>query len=172
MKRAMDNLHSLKRHVVLMILATLGVLLVAASVFTVVFERELSDRRAMEAAGAQALEVAKVSVPEVFSYDFNTADRQLEAALRKLAGKFQADFAALSTNVIVPAARRDSIVTTASVVEGAVVSADTSTATLLLFLNQSTVSTKYQGPRLDGSRILVTMTKVDELWLIEDLVPV
>lgn len=52
------------------------------------------------------------------------------------------------------------------------ISADAGTVTLLLFLNQNTTSTKYEGPRLDGSRIRVTMTKVDENWLISDLVPV
>lgn len=113
-----ERLRNIGRRSAFVILIALGVLLATAGVFTTVFERELSEHRAVSEAGRRALEAAKSSVPETLSYDFNTVDRQLEAAANNLTGKFRADFTTLSSSVIVPAARRDSIVTTAQVAEG------------------------------------------------------
>ncbi|MGW4774047.1 hypothetical protein ACWEO2_39160 [Nocardia sp. NPDC004278] len=152
--------------------AVLGILLVALATATMLLERSAADHRATVAAGQAAKDSAESRIPRVLSYDFNTVDSEFASATDNLTGPFRADFAQLGSRVIVPAAHRDSIITHAKVVGTSVVAADPGKVRLLLFLDQETTSTKYQGPRLDGSRVRVIMTKVADQWLISDITPV
>ncbi|WP_433679164.1 hypothetical protein [Nocardia sp. CA-119907] len=67
-------------------------------------------------------------------------DSEFASATDNLTGAFRADFAQLSSRVIVPAAHRDSIITRAKVVGTSLVAADPGKVTLLLFLDQETTS--------------------------------
>ncbi|ORI28809.1 hypothetical protein BH686_00760 [Rhodococcus erythropolis] len=168
----MRRLSTLSTRTTAVSLAGLGILLAGAIGGTAVLEHQLSGHRATDDAITAATDSAETRLPQVLSYDFNTVDTQFASAVDNLTGKFRDDFAELSSGVIIPAAHRDSIITVAEVVESSVVNADANDVTLLLFLNQSTTSTKYEGPRLDGSRVRVTMTDADGSWLISDITPV
>ena len=146
-------------------------LLLGAATTTVVFGRSVSQHKATTAAALSAQESARSKISTVLSCNFNTVDTEFPRVTDNLTGKFRSDFAELSSKVIIPIAHRDSITTTAKVVESSIVTAAADKVTVLLILNQETSSTKYQGPRLDGSRIRVGMTKVDGQWLISGITP-
>ncbi|MBF6149553.1 hypothetical protein [Nocardia nova] len=171
-RRRFERLSSLSRTTTITTLVVLGLLLGGSIAATGLLGQNLSDHRAVAAAERQARDSAQTRVPKVLSYDFNTVDSEFPTATQNLTGKFRDDFGKLGTSVIIPAAHRDAIVTKATIVGTAVVSASRDEVTLLLFLNQETTSTKYQGPRLDGSRVRVTMTRDSGTWLISDITPV
>ncbi|MFE7722668.1 hypothetical protein ACFU44_26920 [Nocardia rhizosphaerihabitans] len=171
-QRWFRHLSAMNRRTTIITFVVLGLLLGAATTTTVVFGRSVSQHDAKTAAAQSAQEAARSSIPTVLSYNFNTIDTEFPRVTDNLIGKFRIDFAELSSKVIIPIAHRDSIITTAKVVESSIVTADVDKVTVLLFLNQETSSAKYQGPRLDGSRIRVGMTNVDGRWLISDITPV
>ncbi|MGQ4618644.1 hypothetical protein [Nocardia sp. R7R-8] len=138
----------------------------------VVFAHCTAEHSADAAAARAATEAARSRVPAVLSYDHNTIDTAFPALAGNLTGKFRDDFTTLGTKVIIPAAHRDSITTKATVVGNSVVSVEEGTVTVLMFLNQETTGARYQGPRLDGSRVRVTMTEQAGTWLISDITPV
>lgn len=152
-------------------LALLVVLLGVTVTATVVLTRDVNRHAAIASAAQDATEAARSRVPAVLSYDFTTVDAEFPKLADNLTGKFREDYGTLATNVIIPAAHRDSIVTKATVAGAAVVSAEQASVTVLLFLNQETTSAKYQGPRLDGSRVRVLMTEQSGTWLISEITP-
>ncbi|MGV9668193.1 hypothetical protein [Nocardia niigatensis] len=171
-RRRLGALFRLSRTAAIVSTVVLGLLLGGTTVTTVLLERSVSDHRAVTTSVREARDSAQSRVPKVLSYDFDTVDSELPTATKNLTGKFHDDFAKLGTSVIIPAAHRDSIITKATIVGTAVASAGRDEVTLLLFLNQETTSTKYQGPRLDGSRVRVTMARDAGTWLISDITPV
>lgn len=171
-RHRIQRLSRMSRRSAVVTLVVLGLLVGAGTAATAVFGRSAADHNAAVTATKAARDSAQSRVPKVLSYDFNTVDSEFPGATQNLTGAFRDDFAKLGTSVIIPAAHRDSIVTKATVVGTSVVSADRDKVVLLLFLNQSTTSTKYQGPRLDGSRVRVTMANAAGTWLISDITPV
>jgi Mce-associated membrane protein len=74
------------------------------------------QRRGAEQAGAQALQAARESIPDLFSYQPGTVDKDLPAAAQdRLTGKFLADYTQLLTTVVIPEAKRDAISASATV---------------------------------------------------------
>lgn len=131
------------------------------------------DAKADVDAGGQALASVRVAVPKLLSYDHTTIDKTFGATAGKyLTGQFKDDYSELGSQVIVPAAKKDKIVTEATVVDGGVVASTSDSTTLLLFVNQKTESADQQGTRLDGSRVRVEARLVDGTWLIAALTPV
>ncbi|MGW5113150.1 hypothetical protein [Nocardia sp. NPDC004123] len=171
-RRRLGGVFRLSRTAAIASTVLLGLLLGGTTVTTVLLERSVSDHRAFATAVREARDSAQSRVPKVLSYDFNTVDSEFSTTTQNLTGKFRDDFGKLGASVIIPAAHRDSIVTKATIVGTAVVAAGRDEVTLLLFLNQETTSTKYQGPRLDGSRARVTMARDAGTWLISDITPV
>ncbi len=55
----------------------------------------------------------------------------------------------------------------AQVVEAAVVSADPGRVVTVVFVNQTTTSTRVEGPKIDQSRVRMTLREVDGEWLVE-----
>lgn len=123
------------------------------------------------AAGQAALDAARKDAVEVLSYNFRTVDDDLARAKSDLTGKFQDDFTQLSAGVVAPAAKQDQIDTHADIAGSGVVSSTQDEVVTLLFVNQTTRSTKLTAPKIDGSRLQVTMHNVAGRWLISDLKP-
>lgn len=129
-------------------------------------------QNAVDQASQEALSTAQRLIPLVLGYDYKTIDDNFSSATTNLTGEFQDEFAALARKVIVPAARAESILTSADVVESAVIESASDEVTILMFLNQNTTSTKLSAPRVDGSRVRVELTKRDQVWLISGITPV
>lgn len=130
------------------------------------------EHQANEAAGQAALEAARKDAVDVLSYNFRTVDDDLGRAKARLTGKFQDDFAQLASSVVAPAAKQDQIDTRAEVAGSGLVSTSADEVVALLFVNQTTRSTKLTAPKIDGSRVQLTMRLVDGQWLVRDLKPV
>lgn len=158
-----------KRTGLVVVLGTLTVALVAGSAFLTILAE---NGRRQEQTTQEALARAEKLVPEILSYDFNTVEDELTSSLEHLGGEFRNQFESVSKNVIVPSAKERQVVTEATVVESSVVSAAPDTATVLMFVNQSTTSTDGPAPKLDGSRVQVTLHHNDSGWQITEMAPV
>lgn len=160
-------------HTKLRVLITAVAILAVAAVATgAVLVVQVHNQDRARTAAAEAATAAREKIPAVLSYEFGSLDDGFSSATTNLTGPFRDDFAELARTVIVPAARADSIVTKAEVVESSVVDANSDKVTVLMFLNQNTTSTKLQAPRLDGSRVTVEMTPIAGDWLISGITPV
>lgn len=119
-----------------------------------------------------AMASAEQRVPNLLSYDVETLEADVARAKDQTTGDFRDDYAEILDDVVVPNATKGRVVTTASVTAaGAVPGDDEDEVVVLVFLTQST-TTGNGAPTVSGSRVDVTMTRVDGDWLISNLKPV
>ncbi|QZS52612.1 hypothetical protein [Rhodococcus opacus] len=155
-----------------LLVAGLAIVAVAVTVTSVTLTIRAHDGRSQEEIRAQALTQAAQLVPDILSYDFNTVDDHFTSSLEHLGGEFRTQFESVSKDVIIPSAKERQVVTSATVVESSVVSVDTDAATVLMFLNQSTTSTDNPAPKLNGSRVQVSLHRDGDSWQITEMTPV
>jgi len=122
-------------------------------------------------ARADALDAAKIRVPDLLSYDKGTLDEDLDRALDQTTGSFTDDYEQILTEVVEPTARRRGISTKAAISAAGVVSGDRDEVVVLIFLTQTTTA-KGDRSSVSGSRVEVTMERAGEGWKIAGLMPV
>jgi Mce-associated membrane protein len=123
----------------------------------------------VDAAGAAAVAAARQHAPVLLSYDYRTLDRDFARAGDRVTGGFAKDYAATTSRVVRPAAQRYKAVVRAQVQAAALVRAEADRATVLLFVDQTTTSTRLDGPKVDLNRVRMTLTRVDGRWLVSDV---
>ncbi|MFZ2175661.1 MAG: hypothetical protein WAW17_16810 [Rhodococcus sp. (in: high G+C Gram-positive bacteria)] len=155
-----------------LILTSLGVLALALTIASGTLTVKANHGLRLEDTRQQALAQATQLVPDILSYDFNTVDEHFTDSLEHLGGDFRTQFESVSKDVIIPSAKERQVITAATVVESSIVSASPDGATVLMFLNQSTTSTDNPAPKLDGSRVQVSLHRDGESWQITEMSPV
>jgi Mce-associated membrane protein len=132
-----------------------------------------ADRAARsEHAGQAAIAAAALEVPTVLSYNVAKLDADLARGQTVTTGPFATQYAQLVASTIRPVARSKQVVTSATVVANSVISATPDKVVLLTFVDQQSSNVYQPTPRLDTSRLQITMTKSDGRWLISGLTPV
>jgi Mce-associated membrane protein len=149
--------------------AILAAVLVAASGWLF---WDISERRAAERAGNEAVQAARDAIVAILSYQPATAERDLGAAARdRLTGKFLEDYTQVITTVVVPNATQQDITAAAQVPAVAVVSAHSDRVVVLAYVDQTTTVGK-QAPLQAKSSVRVSMERVDGRWLIAGFEPI
>lgn len=120
--------------------------------------RARSDR----AAASQA----RTSIEQLLSYDYKTIDAQAAQALGLLTGPFRDEFAAAMDRDIKPLAVKQQTVVRAKVSDVGVMTSSPDTVKVLAFVNQARVGADQQQPVVDQNRVIATMSKVGQRWLI------
>ena len=148
-----------------LVVATLVVLVLAATaVLLAVRTRGIEQREDARGAAQAAAEGAAATV---LSYDYRRLDRDFAQAKRLLTGTFAGDYARTTQNVVRPSAEQVRAVVKAEVVASAVVRAPSADrVVVLLFVNQTTTSTRLDGPKVDLNRVRMTMLRVDGRWKV------
>ncbi|AHI01066.1 hypothetical protein [Kutzneria albida] len=141
------------------------------AVVVLLYQRQ-AQASALDTARDSAAEAAKTRLPQLLSYDYHTVDHDLETARAATTGSFSAEFAALASKVVAPAAKDQQIVTKTTVSDSSVISAQPDRVVLLVFLDQVTQSKSEQASRVDGARVRVTLQRADDQWLVAELTPV
>ena len=124
-----------------------------------------------EAAGTEAMQVAKDSTVTLLSYNPDTVEQQLTDARNLLTGEFKDSYTNLTNDVVIPGAKQQRISAVATVPRAASVSTETGKAVVLVFVNQTVVVGDTQ-PTATLSSVRVTLDKVDGKWLISKFDPV
>lgn len=152
--------------------AVAAAVLIALAVADVLLWQRADDADAVAQAQTAALAAAQQDVPAVLSYDYRSLDGYPALAKGKTTGEFQDTLGRLIQQSVLPAAKAQQIVTKTEVAAASVASAGRGEAVVLAFINQTTTSTKLAQPKLEGSRVRVTMRQSGGDWLISQLQPV
>lgn len=142
--------------------AVVVVLVLTAAVLTLRARGE--DRT--ERARTEAVAAAESRAVDLLSYDHRHLDRDFTRARRGLTGRFAADYRRTTESVVRPTAEQVKAVVTAEVVSSSVVRAAQNRVVVLLFVNQTTTSTRVEGPQVDLNRVRMTLLRVGGDWRI------
>lgn len=156
----------------------LGAALVALVVVTSLLVLGLSfwfyyrpDRAVDAEAAKSAIAAASDGTIAILSYSPDTLDRDFSSARSHLTGDFLSYYDQFTQQIVAPAAKQKAVKTTAVVLRGALTEFHPESATVLLFINQSTQSRDRPEPTTTSSSVLVTLTKADGKWLISQFNP-
>ncbi|WP_082958092.1 hypothetical protein [Mycobacterium alsense] len=154
------------RRAVLRWLAVAGVVVVVALSVTaaVVLGWKLKTQRAVADAGQQALVAAQQYAVALTSVDSNKLDENFAAVLNGATGEFKDMYSQSSAQL------KQLLLDNKANSHGTVVAAGIKSATkdkveVMLFVDQSVTNTLNPQPRMDRSRIIVTMERVNGRWL-------
>lgn len=149
-------------------LLLLGALLVVAVLVLTAVALAVRARGAQrtERSRERAVAAAEPLAVDLLSYDYRSLDRDFARARRGLTGRFAGDYRTTSEKVVRPTAEQVKAVVKADVVSSSVVRAAPEEVVVLLFVNQTTTSTRLDGPRVDLNRVRMTMRRVDGQWKV------
>jgi Mce-associated membrane protein len=124
--------------------------------------------RAVEDARNSASSAAKVALPHFSSYNYKTFDADVSTADKYLTAKYRKDYDDFQQKAVRAPALKYHATVTAEVAFIAVAPhrASTGHVQLVVFLDQTTTSTRIAAPRIAHSRLHVDMRKVGGRWLI------
>lgn len=171
LKRLTDRLRALPRDKVLAALLALLVVASAALAGSFLHFQYRPDRATDAAEAKSATAAAADGTVAILSYSPDTLERDFASAKSHLTGDFLSYYREFTEQTVMPTAKKKSIKTSAVVVRAALSELHPDSAVVLVFANQSTVSANRPEPTLTSSSILVTLTKVDEKWLISSFKP-
>lgn len=129
------------------------------------------DRAVDAEAAKSAIAAASDGTIAILSYSPDTLDRDFSSARSHLTGDFLSYYDQFTQQIVAPAAKQKAVKTTAVVLRGALTEFHPESATVLLFINQSTQSRDRPEPTTTSSSVLVTLTKADGKWLISQFNP-
>jgi Mce-associated membrane protein len=156
--------------ILLRTLAVAVVLALAVGVGVLFYQYRQNEQT--DQARTDAVTAASAQAIAMLAYDFGGVDQQLASAADGLTGDFKDEYSSLVTSVIAPGAKEKSLTVQVTVQGAAVVDAAPDNATVLLFLNQITTSSDAPDAASSGSRVRMSMEKVDGRWLASNLEPI
>ena len=121
---------------------------------------------AVERARHQGQASAESAAVDLLSYDYRHLDRDFARARRSLTGRFADDYAATTEKVVRPTAEQVHAVVRAEVAASSVVRASVDQVVVLLFIDQTTTSTRLQEPKVDLDRVRITLQPRAGRWLV------
>ena len=148
-----------------LVVAAVGV---AAGVYFILY---WPDQRVDDAAAHRAIQAASDGAVAVLSYSYDHLNRDFDNAKSRLTGDFLTYYRKFTDNVVAPTAQQGQLTTSAKVIRAAISDLHPNSAVVLVFVDQTTASTKKKDPEKTQSAVLVTLTKVNGSWLIAKFDP-
>lgn len=154
------------RRTVLLVVA--GVVLAASLVVIVAGQLWLRGQRAEDDRDAEVRAAAESAVTAVLSYDYRRLEAGVEDTMPLLTGDAAAQYEEVQRPLADSAPRLKAVVT-AQVDAATVLESDEDSARVLLFVDQVSTSKKLAEPETDQSRVVVTMEREGDDWLVSTL---
>lgn len=148
-----------------LVIAAVGV---AAAVYFILYR---PDQQVGDAAAHRAIQAASDGAVAALSYSYDHLNRDFNNAESHLTGDFLAYYRKFADEVVAPTAQKGQLTATAKVVRAAVSELHPNSATVLVFVDQTTASAQKKDPEKTQSSVLVSLTKVDGSWLISKFDP-
>jgi Mce-associated membrane protein len=145
-------------------LAAGSVLLVVATVLAVVFAWKLHDRDRVDAAARDAAATAQSYAVTLTSIDSQHIDQNFTDVLNGATGDFK-DMYSQSSTQLKALLVQNKAVSKGRVVDASIKSASADRVEVMLFVDQEVSNSASPDPRIDRSRILMTMQRVGGHWL-------
>ena len=137
--------------------------------------RQASTSAASYLAGPAAVAAEAAAISETratLTYSYKTLPADFAAAEKGLTSTFGSNYAHTTATSVTPLATKYHAISSATVTAAGVSVAGANTATVLLFVDQTVQNTQLPRPRLDRSRINVSMLRVNGRWLVNNLSPI
>jgi Mce-associated membrane protein len=147
--------------------AVLATMVLAASIMVAGQWWLLQQRRAQDRSDAVRA-AATAAGTEVLSYDYRRLQAGANDTIPLLTGDAKTQYLQLLAPLKQSAPRLKAVVS-ADVKAAAVLQSDSHSARVLLFVDQTSTSSKLSAPQLDQSRVVVTMTKSRDHWLVSEI---
>jgi Mce-associated membrane protein len=159
--------------------ATVGAILVAAALVVsagvagwLYFFQYKAEQQTNAATANAALEAAKSGTVALLSYSPESLDKDFAGAKSNLTGDFLSYYTQFTEQVVTPAAKEKQVKTVAVVVRAGVSEIARDSATVLVFINQTTTSKENPDGAFAASSVKVGLKKIDDRWLINTFDPV
>lgn len=143
-------------------------LVVVAVVAAVVLSVLLYRRAATERAGNEALATARAYAVTVTTYDFQNLDRDFANVLDGATGDFKDQYAGAS-QTLRPLIVQAKATGRGTVLDAAIKSVSTDQVEVLLFTDVQITGGDGAPPRTERDRMSMTMTRVDDRWLVSKM---
>ncbi|MFC3962288.1 hypothetical protein [Nocardia jiangsuensis] len=137
---------------------------IAATTAAIILGVQLRDERRTDAAADAALEAAKTYAVTLTSVDSNNLDAGFTAVLDGSTGEFR-DMYTRSSGQLRQLLLENKATGKGTVLDAAVKSASETEVDVLLFIDQTVTNAASADPRIDRSRVEMTMQLVDGRWL-------
>ncbi|MGE2834717.1 hypothetical protein [Mycobacterium sp. SMC-4] len=144
----------------------------AAILVTVYLTQTRVDRQTDASAEQAVVTAASDATAALLSYAPETIDEDLSAAQSVMTGEFATYYGKFTADIVGPAARDRGVKARAEVVDAAAMEIQPDRAKVLVFLKQQTLSKDRPEPALTASSVIVSMTKIDDRWLVSAFDPV
>lgn len=148
--------------------AGLGVLLVVAVGAAVTFGLLYKNQADVQTARNEALATARAYASTVTGYDYKNLDKNFSDVLDGATGKFKDQYAGAS-KTLRQMIRQAKATAKGEVLDAAVKSATEDRVDVAVFVDQSVTNAATKKPRIDRSRVLMTLEKHDDRWLVSKL---
>ena len=129
----------------------------------------LSDPSGEDAQTRAATSTARTSIEQMLSYNYKTIDAQAAQIETQLTGSFKNEVTQAMDKDIKPLAVKNKTVVQARVSDVGVMEAADGRVKVLAFVNQAKVGADEKQPAIDQNRVIATLTKVGDRWLISEV---
>jgi Mce-associated membrane protein len=148
--------------------ATLALALLAASL-VYALRPAVSDTDRTAAVGS-----ARTTLESLLSYSGSAFDQHVGEVTPQLTSPFKDQFTKVAATDIKPMAVKNDATVQAKVYDAGVMDADGdggegTTVRVMAFVNQATTTKAQQAPAIDQNRVIATMRKVGDRWLVSEL---
>lgn len=144
-------------------------LVVALLAFALVAAVGLRDHGARDRDARAATAAATAALEQLLSYDYRTLSDQARQKSALLTGEFRTEYAQTMEQTIAPVAEKEKAVVQARSYEAGVMGQTPDTVTVQVFVNQAKTAEGEEQPSIDQNRVIATMKRVQDRWLIEQL---
>jgi len=115
----------------------------------------------------QVIKAASDGAVALLSYSPDTLGQDFENAKSRLTENYLAYYQRFADQIVGPSAQRARVTSSATVVKAGVSELHPNSAVVLVFVKQKTSSKEKPEPVVTSSSLRVTLTKVNNSWLIE-----
>jgi Mce-associated membrane protein len=161
-----------RQQVRLAVVASVAVLAVAAAALAAVAAARVSHRHAVDHARDNATAAATSGVATVLSYDYRHLASDFHRAESLLTARFRKQYDKTTAAGVEPLARKYQARSSAQVSAAGSITASANRVVVLVFVDQTVTNSQLSAPRLDRSRIDVTLLRQGDRWLIDRLSPI
>jgi Mce-associated membrane protein len=123
----------------------------------------------IEDARQAGLEASRDAAAVLLSYDYRTLDKDFAAGKAVTTGAFRTKYGDTTSKVVAPVAKEKKAVVKAQVVTAGIVRATPDTVVTIVYVNQVTTSSLNSGPKVDLSRVRMTLEHVGGRWLVSNV---
>jgi len=121
-----------------------------------------------------AVSSARTTLESLLSYSGSSFDKHVDEVLPQLTSPFKDQFTKVAATDIKPMAVKNAATVQAKVYEAGVMDAsgdggEGTTVRVMAFVNQATTTKAQPAPAIDQNRVIATMRKTGDRWLVSDL---